>query len=83
MGRSPRIMPSLLDLPNNAPIESINAHKIIRQTELDCDEAQDNLLLAKVSQAIQADKSRGPDPSFKVGDFVMLNTLHRRCEYSQ
>lgn len=85
-GQSPRIIPplippSLVDA-ENLPDDQLARH-LLRQIELDVDEAQDNLLLAKVSQAIQADRHRGPDPSFQVGDYVMLNTLHRRRAYAQ
>ena len=84
MGRSPRIIPplstSLEPLPGT-PL--FDAKTLLDQMELDTSQAADSLLLAKVNQAIQADKRRGPDPQYKVGDFVMLNTHHRRREYMQ
>ena len=46
--------------------------------ELNISEAQDNLLSAKISQAFHANKSRSPIFPFKVGDRVVLSTLHRR-----
>lgn len=87
MGRAPRIIPPLVSSKSpDAPLPgtpAYNAHAILCQLKIDTATAQDNLLLAKVQQAIQADKTRGPDPHFKVGDLVMLNTLHRRRQYMQ
>lgn len=85
MGRSPRILPPLELPPRDAPDfnASLLGHQLLRQIELDCNEARDNLILAKVSQAIQADHHRAPDPQFKEGEFVMLNTLNRRRDYAQ
>ncbi|KLO04257.1 hypothetical protein SCHPADRAFT_804647, partial [Schizopora paradoxa] len=84
MGRSPRIIPPLVNPPSaneECPPEDLRAEQLFRQLELDLSEAQDNLILAKVSQQIQADKTRGPEIRYKEGDFVMLNTLHRRKDY--
>jgi hypothetical protein len=49
--------------------------------ELDSGKAKDNLLQVKVIQAWHANKSRGPEETFAVGDRVMLYTLHRQKEY--
>lgn len=83
MGRSPRIVPPLVEDVSAAPPspEDVRANALYRQLKLDCAEAKDNLILAKVSQAIQADKHRGPEHRYSKGDFVMLKTLHRRHEY--
>jgi transposase InsO family protein len=60
-GRAPRLLPPLPLSPNttdntsSAP-SSFNAHCMLRQLGLDCWEAQDNLTLAKVCQAIQANR---------------------------
>lgn len=48
--------------------------------QLDVSEAQDNLISAKVSQAFQANKTRANIFPFKIGDRVVLSTLHRRRE---
>ena len=37
--------------------------------------------MAKISQAYHANKVRGPEEIFKVGDKVMLSTMNRRKEY--
>lgn len=44
-------------------------------------EARDNLLMAKHRQAVQANKHRRPDPIYKVGDQVLVNTRNVRHEY--
>lgn len=84
LGHSPRVLPPLPiePLPQTVP-EEAHAVRLLHQLELDCWEAQDNLLLAKVCQASSADRSRGPEHSFKLGDFVMLNTLHHRRDFMQ
>ena len=46
-------------------------------------EAQDNLLLAKTDQAHHANKHRGAEIIYKVGDKVLLSTFHRWREYMQ
>ena len=48
--------------------------------ELTVSEAQDNLISSKVTQAFHANKSRSTIFPFKVGDRVVLSTLHRRRE---
>ena len=39
-------------------------------------------MLAKVFQADQANKRRGPEESYKVNDLVLLSTANRRKEYA-
>jgi hypothetical protein len=46
-------------------------------------EAQDSLLAAKVSQAMQVNKHCAPKLLLNVGDKVMLSTKYRHCEYMQ
>jgi hypothetical protein len=46
-------------------------------------EAQDNLLAAKISQAEFANRRRGDEIVYKVGERVMLSTKHRRRKYLQ
>ncbi|KIP01579.1 hypothetical protein PHLGIDRAFT_51617, partial [Phlebiopsis gigantea 11061_1 CR5-6] len=59
------------------------ATEVIKRLETDFMEAQDNLTLAKMNQAIQANKHRGDEIVYVVGDKVMLSTAHRRREYMQ
>src|ERR1700691_5603365 len=44
---------------------------------------KDNLVQAKVFQTHYANQNRSPDFAFKLGDQVMLSTLHRRQEYKK
>ena len=46
-------------------------------------DTSDSLFAAKLSQALHANTSHGPDPDFKVGNKVLLSTENRRCEYTQ
>ncbi|KAJ2936382.1 hypothetical protein H1R20_g713, partial [Candolleomyces eurysporus] len=43
-------------------------------------EAQDNLILAKINQAFHANKSRGEEFVYSVGDKVLPSTRNRRKE---
>ncbi|OJT04019.1 Transposon Tf2-7 polyprotein [Trametes pubescens] len=86
IGRSPRVVPPfsstmLTGFGNNFAIK--DAEALIRQIETDSLEAQDNLLLAKLAQAQAANRSRGPDHSFSVGERVLLSTFHCRRDYMQ
>jgi ''chromo'' (CHRromatin Organisation MOdifier) domain./Integrase core domain. len=82
MGRSPRLIPPLVpglidtDLP-----EHDRAKILIERLMSDVEDAKDHLLQAKCLQAFHANKTRGEDDVFKVGDKVMLSTLHRRKEF--
>ncbi|KAJ3891887.1 hypothetical protein GG344DRAFT_10435, partial [Lentinula edodes] len=81
-GRSPRVLPPLLNDPSllvpNASTDAVAARTFLERINLMVREAQDNLTLAKVVQAYQADKHRGPCELFEEGDWVMLSTYHRR-----
>ena len=56
--------------------------KLLDQFSNDVAEAKDNLMLAKVFQADQANRYRGPEEVYKVDDLVMLSTANRRKEYA-
>ncbi|KAJ3891819.1 hypothetical protein GG344DRAFT_7163, partial [Lentinula edodes] len=83
-GRAPRIIPPLItDNPKSADTKNPSqdaqkAREFLQEVELTVREARDNLTLAKVVQAYQADKCRGPCELFEEGDLVMLSTYHRR-----
>ncbi len=80
-GKSPRILPPLTELETESEAIEKTAHELAaRMTSLEI-EAQDNLLNAKVSQACHANTHRDLRFPFKVGDRVVLSTLHRRREY--
>jgi hypothetical protein len=82
MGRSPRILPPLVPSTKYNDISEENAtHSLIAQIESDVTEARDTLLGAKVLHAFFANRSRGHEDAYLVGDRVMLATLYRRREY--
>jgi hypothetical protein len=81
LGRSARVIPPLTTLPNNAPCETINAHKIIEIINTNVADAKDNLMLSKLCQSLHTNNSRSKDIPYKVGDQVMLSTLNRQRDY--
>ena len=81
MGWSPQIIPPLLPMPRNATKEDISACNIIDHLQLDVSKAQDNLLHAKISQSVEANKHRSLTFPFTIGSHVRLTTLHRHNEY--
>ncbi|KDQ54032.1 hypothetical protein JAAARDRAFT_106478, partial [Jaapia argillacea MUCL 33604] len=89
MGRSPHIIPPLLTSEIATVTESTNeadaqhAADLIKHLEINVLQAQDNLLVAKVSQAAAANAHRGKEDVFVIGDLVMLSTLHCRRDYLQ
>ncbi|GJE96276.1 Transposon [Phanerochaete sordida] len=88
LGRCPKVLPPLLD---SAIAETraefgdpaFDAARVIRQVDTDTMEAQDNMHLAKIHQTTQANKHRGPEVPYSVGERVLLSTVHRRREYMQ
>ena len=81
MGRSPRLIPPLVPLPCNASTEDVSARDIIEHLQVDVSEAQDNLLRAKITQSVEANKHRSLTFPFTISSRVRLTTLHRRNEY--
>jgi hypothetical protein len=80
-GRSPRVLPPLLDLPPNPSPEHITARQIIEDLRTDVADARDNLILAKISQSYFTNTKRADNHCFKIGDKVMLSTMNRRRDY--
>ena len=82
-GRNPIVLPPLA--PPREPItqDEIDAHAILEHLHRSFNDAKDNLLCAKISQAFTVNKSRSSTSSFpySIGDSVLLSTLHRRREY--
>lgn len=81
MGQSPCLIPPLLILPWSSPPEIISAHEVICRLQSDVAEAQDNLLHAKISQSVEANKHHSPTFPFTIGSHVQLTTLHQHNEY--
>jgi hypothetical protein len=80
-GRSPRILPPLVNPPPNPSADHINARQVIETLATDIADARDNLMLAKISQSHYSNHKRSETPSYKIGDKVMLSTLNRRRDY--
>jgi hypothetical protein len=87
LGRSPRLIPPIVPAalipPTSNEDQALKAQQLISQIETDVAEAKDNLLQAKVVQAHYANMNRSPDIPFKVGDKVMLSTLHRCQQFKK
>ncbi len=82
MGRLPHIVPSLVpECLINPDSDFQAAADCIKKIEIDTAKAADNILAMKISQAHHANKHRSPEPSFSIGDHVMLLTMHRRRDY--
>ena len=79
-GKSPRLLPPLIPEDDTAEAEP-NARALIKRMTHIEQSAQDNLLAAKIKQAPHANKDRSLTFPFRVGDRVVLTTLHRRREY--
>jgi RNase H-like domain found in reverse transcriptase/Reverse transcriptase (RNA-dependent DNA polymerase)/Integrase zinc binding domain/Chromo (CHRromatin Organisation MOdifier) domain/Aspartyl protease len=80
-GRTPRVIPPLVNPPPISASEHNIAQRIIEQLHLDVEEAKDNLRTAKINQSFYANQHRNTSPEYKEGDLVMLSTLNRRREY--
>ncbi len=82
MGCSPHVLPPLVPnrLVDNAKSDT-DAAKIIAQLLDDMAQARDNLIKAKINQAHHANKHRGKEDVFEVGNKVMLSTFHCRRDY--
>ncbi|KAJ3811634.1 hypothetical protein F5876DRAFT_39228 [Lentinula aff. lateritia] len=86
-GRSLRVIPPLLNNPSvvvpNPSTDAVAARDFLHQINLTVREARDNLMLAKVVQAYQADKHHGPCELFEQRDLVMLLTYHYHEEFKK
>ena len=78
MGQSPCVMLPLLPTKSSATVTDINAQHVIWKLET---QAQDNLLKAKLSQAIEGNKNHTLMFPFAVGLCVWLSPIHRQKEY--
>jgi hypothetical protein len=83
MGRSLRLIPPLLPLMNaDAAPELEHATELIERIKWDVEDAKDHFLEAKCMQAFYVNKDHGQEDVFKVGDKVMLSTLHHWREFT-
>ncbi|EPQ50045.1 hypothetical protein GLOTRDRAFT_11911, partial [Gloeophyllum trabeum ATCC 11539] len=79
-GRSPRVIPPLQTQISSSSVD-LKAAELLANIEACVADARDELLASKVDQAFHANKSRGKETRFKIGDLVMLSTRNRRREY--
>ena len=80
-GCSPCIIHPIVPLTKNAITKQITAHDIITCVHLDVQEAQDNLLTAKIHQAYHTNEHWAPKDIYEVSDLVMLSTKNHCCNY--
>ncbi|KAI0045324.1 hypothetical protein FA95DRAFT_1464237, partial [Auriscalpium vulgare] len=86
MGRQPRLIPPLVESSVRNTVSDLGsdaerAATLLERIAADFAESQDNLTSAKLSQADLANKHRGPERAYAVGDRVLLSTYHRRRDY--
>src|ERR1700761_4609661 len=82
-GRTPRILPPIINPPAKASSDYISAREIIDNLRNDVADARDNLMLAKITQSHHANERQAGDIVYKPGDQVMLSTLNRRRDYKR
>lgn len=70
MGQSPCIIPPLVPVKSSATVIDVDVWHIIWKLEMDVFGAQDNLLKAKLSQAVQSNKHWTLAFPFTVGSWV-------------
>lgn len=88
LGRSPKVILSLTTTATTLVTREFGdaastARNVLRQLDADTLEAQDNLRLAKMQQALQANKHCSAETPYAVDDLVLLSTFHRRRDYMQ
>jgi hypothetical protein len=88
MGRSPHILPPLNIGnshmgPTDTSSDEAKAHKFVEEMEEETNMAKDSLLAAKIHQAHEANKDRLVDPTYQVGDKVLLAMVHWCHDYMQ
>ena len=84
-GRSPCLLPPLISTsqPSEGTTDMVSVQKIISEMEEQTKAARDCLLAAKLRQAHKANKDQIVDPAYRVGDQVLLATVHRQQDYVQ
>jgi hypothetical protein len=87
MGHSPHVIPPIVpsELPpmKDCKEELEAAMNAVNDINTVVEEVKDNLLRAKMSQAMAANSERSAEDIFAVGDKVMLQTKNRRHEYKK
>jgi len=80
-GKSPRVIPTLVEATAEASKEQISARTVCEQIAVDVADARDNLMVSKIAQAYSANARRSEGITYQAGDWVMLSTINRRKEY--
>ncbi|GAA5987852.1 hypothetical protein JCM11641_003509, partial [Rhodosporidiobolus odoratus] len=74
-------VPPLLPLPSSPPSTLPAVESLLSERSANISEARDAMAAAKVRQATQANKRRGSEVEYGVGDLVMVDSLDRRSRY--
>jgi hypothetical protein len=80
LGCSPRLISSF---NREVPIVAQPAGDFVERLQQDMDNAKDSLMLAKITQAYQQSKRRGPEPDYMINDMVMLFIKNRRWKFNK
>lgn len=62
---------------------NFDANQFLADIQIDELKARECLLLAKIDQIRSHNRHRRADPTFQIGDCVLLKTKHRKNEYKQ
>ncbi|GAA5981406.1 hypothetical protein JCM10908_004099 [Rhodotorula pacifica] len=76
LGYTPSLLPSSTIATDVAAVEDL-----VEERKVKIQEARDALAAAKMRQASQANKTRGDEQEFAVGDLVMVDSSDRRARY--
>ena len=81
--QNPVVLPPLDSTHKPITQDEINARALLTHLHKSLNDAKDNLLTAKISQAFEANKSCSTSSvyPYTIGESVLLSTLYRRCEY--
>ena len=87
LSRSPQIIPPLVphtvSPAASTADETLCTQNLITQLQMDIDKTKDNLLQAKIFQTHYANQNTSPEIPFKIGNHVMLSTLHCHQEFKK
>jgi len=87
LSRSPCLIPLIVTATVVPPVsndtDTTHAKEVIEILQIDVTKVKDNLFQAKVFQTFYANQNRSPKIPFKIGDKVMLSTLHRHQEFKK
>ena len=81
LGWSPHLISPLIPPHPSSSQEDISACEIIQKLQNNILEAQDNLLHAKISQSVEANKHCSLTFPFVIGSCIWLTTLHQHNKY--